>query len=186
MAPRLKEKYEKELIKTLMGELNLGNRYQAPKLEKITVNMGVGEATQNPKAIDACMTDLAIITGQKPRITRAKKSIAGFKVRAGMAIGCAVTLRGDRMYEFLDRLLAIALPRIRDFRGLKLTSFDGGGNYTLGVTEQLIFPEIDYDKVDRVRGMDIVFTTTASDNASGMALLKAFGFPFKEARQAAS
>ena len=186
MAPRLKEKYENEIIKALMAELNLGNRYQVPRLEKITVNMGVGEATQNAKALDACMTDMSIIVGQKPRITRAKKSIAGFKVRAGQAIGCAVTLRGDRMYEFLDRLLAVALPRIRDFRGLKVNSFDGRGNYTLGITEQLIFPEIDYDKIDRVRGMDITITTTAADNIGGKALLKAFGFPFREAAQAAS
>ena len=185
MAPRLKEKYEKEIIKALLTELSLVNRHQAPRVLKITVNMGVGEATQNAKAMDACLTDLSIITGQKPRITRAKKSIAGFKLRAGQAIGCAVTLRGDRMYEFLDRLLSVALPRIRDFRGLKLSSFDGRGNYTLGVTEQLIFPEIDYDKIDRVRGMDIIITTTAKDNQSGTALLRAFGFPFREASQAA-
>ena len=158
----------------------MGNRYQVPRLVKITVNMGVGEATQNSKALDACLTDMSIITGQKPKITRAKKSIAGFKLRAGQAIGCAVTLRGDRMYEFLDRLLSIALPRIRDFRGLKTSSFDGRGNYSLGVTEQLIFPEIDYDKIDKTRGMDITITTTADEDESGLALLKAFGFPFRE------
>ena len=184
MAPRLKEKYEKDIVKALMNELKMGNRYQLPKLEKITVNMGVGEATQNAKALDACLEDLSVITGQKAKITRAKKSIAGFKVRAGMPIGCAVTLRGDRMYEFLDRLLSVALPRIRDFRGLKLNSFDGRGNYTLGVSEQLIFPEIDYDKIDRVRGMDITITTTAADDEGGAALLRALGFPFRE--QAAS
>ncbi|HEB13151.1 MAG TPA: 50S ribosomal protein L5 [Actinobacteria bacterium] len=185
MAPRLKEKYEKEIIKRLLKELGKSNRYELPLLEKITVNMGVGEATQNAKVLDACMTDMSIITGQKPKITRAKKSVAGFKLRAGQAIGCMVTLRGDRMYEFLDRLLAIAIPRIRDFRGLKVSSFDGRGNYSLGISEQLIFPEIDYDKIEGVHGMDITVTTTAEDNEAGFALLKAFGFPFKEAQKAA-
>jgi large subunit ribosomal protein L5 len=182
MAPRLKEKYEKEIIDILKKELSVENRYALPRLEKITVNIGVGDAIQNSKALDASVEELSIITGQKPKITRAKKSIAGFKLRAGQAIGCMVTLRGDRMYEFLDRLLAVALPRIRDFRGLSLKSFDSRGNYTFGVTEQLIFPEIDYDKVDRVRGMDITITTTAKDDVSGKALLKACGFPFREAR----
>jgi large subunit ribosomal protein L5 len=181
MAPRLKEKYEKEILPSLQSELNLSNRFEVPKLVKITVNMGVGDATQNAKSLDAAVQDMTIITGQKPRINKAKKSIAGFKLREGMAIGCKVTLRGDRMYEFLDRLLSTALPRIRDFRGLTIKSFDGRGNYSLGVTEQLIFPEIDYDKIDRVRGMDITVTTTAKDNARGLALLKAFGFPFKAA-----
>lgn len=183
MAARLKEKYEKEIIEVLRTELGTRNRYALPRIEKITVNMGVGDATQNAKALDVCVEEMAIITGQKPKITRAKKSIAGFKLRAGQAIGCMVTLRGDRMYEFLDRLLATALPRIRDFRGLPLKSFDSRGNYTLGVSEQLIFPEIDYDKVDRVRGMDITITTTAHDDVSGKALLKAFGFPFRESRR---
>lgn len=181
MAPRLKEKYEKEIIAVLSDQLGIANRYALPRIEKITVNIGVGDATQNAKALDTCVAELAIITGQKPKITRAKKSIAGFKLRAGQAIGCMVTLRGDRMYEFLDRLLAVALPRIRDFRGLPLKSFDSRGNYTVGVTEQLIFPEIDYDQVDRVRGMDITITTTAHDDEGGRALLRAFGFPFREA-----
>jgi large subunit ribosomal protein L5 len=181
MAPRLKEKYQNEILPNLQSELGLKNRFEVPKVVKITVNMGVGEATQNAKALDAAVQDMTIITGQKPRINKAKKSIAGFKLREGMAIGCKVTLRGDRMYEFLDRLLSTALPRIRDFRGLTIKSFDGRGNYTLGVTEQLIFPEIDYDKIDRVRGMDITVTTTAGDNARGLALLRAFGFPFKTA-----
>ncbi len=182
MAPRLKEKYENEIIDSLKSELSVSNRYALPRIEKITVNIGVGVAAQDAKALEASMRELAQISGQKPRITRAKKSIAGFKVREGQAIGCAVTLRGDRMYEFLDRLLALALPRIRDFRGLSLKSFDGRGNYSLGVTEQLIFPEIDYDQVDRVQGMDITITTTAKDDESGRALLKAFGFPFKVPR----
>ena len=179
-APRLKEKYQREIIPSMMTDFSLGNRFEVPRLEKITVNMGVGEAIQNPKALDACMTDLSIITGQKPKVNRAKKSIAGFKLRAGMAIGCKVTLRGDRMYEFLDRLLSVALPRIRDFRGLSAKSFDGRGNYSFGVDEQLIFPEIDYDKVERVRGMDITLTTTASSDELAYAVLKQFGFPLKE------
>ena len=182
MAPRLKEKYETEIIKALMAELNLGNRYQVPRLEKITVNMGVGEATQNAKALDACLTDMSIIVGQKPKVTRAKKSIAGFKVRAGQAIGCAVTLRGDRMYEFLDRLLAVALPRIRDFRGLKVNSFDGRGNYTLGVADQTIFPEIELDKIKRQQGMDITVVTSARTNAAALEFLKLMGMPFAEGR----
>ena len=182
MAPRLKEKYESEIIGSLKKELNVPNRYALPRIEKITVNIGVGDATQNAKALEAAVADLTLITGQKPRITRAKKSVAGFKLREGQAIGCAVTLRGDRMYEFLDRLLSLALPRIRDFRGLSLKSFDSRGNYTLGVTEQLIFPEIDYDQVERVRGMDITITTTAKDDESGQALLKAYGFPLKAPR----
>lgn len=182
MAPRLKEKYQKEIIDSLKTELSITNQYALPRIEKITVNMGVGDATQNSKALETAVAELTLISGQKPKITRAKKSIAGFKLREGQAIGCAVTLRGDRMFEFLDRLLSLALPRIRDFRGLSLKSFDSRGNYTLGVTEQLIFPEIDYDQVDRVRGMDITITTTAKDDESGQALLKAFGFPFKVPR----
>ena len=160
------------------SELGLGNVNEVPRLEKIVVNMGVGAAAQDTKLLDAAIADLTIITGQKPVITRAKKSIAGFKIRQGMPIGCKVTLRGDRMWEFIDRLLSTALPRIRDFRGINPSSFDGRGNYSLGVDEQLIFPEIDYDKVDRVRGMDITFVTTAKDDEECRALLDAFGFPF--------
>lgn len=180
MVPRLKEKYKKEIVPKLMQELGYKNIHQVPKIEKITVNMGVGEAAQNAKALEFAMNDLKVITGQKPKVTRAKKSVAGFKIRAGMPIGCVVTLRGDRMYEFLDRLLAVALPRVRDFRGLNLKSFDGRGNYNFGITEQLIFPEIDYDKIDKVRGMDITITTTAKNDSEALALLRGFGFPFRE------
>jgi large subunit ribosomal protein L5 len=153
--------------------------HQVPRLEKVVLNMGVGAATQDPKLLENAMNDMAIISGQKPAVTRAKKSIAAFKVRQGMPIGCKVTLRGDRMWEFTDRLLSTALPRIRDFRGISATSFDGRGNYSLGVTEQLIFPEIDYDKVDKVRGMDITFVTTAKTDEECRALLDELGFPFK-------
>lgn len=180
MTPRLKEKYNKEIVPKLKEELGLKNIHQVPKIEKIVVNIGVGEATQNPKALDFAMEDLKVITGQKPKVTRAKKSVAGFKVRAGMPIGCMVTLRGDRMYEFLDRLLSVALPRVRDFRGLTIKSFDGQGNYNFGVTEQLIFPEIDYDKIDKVRGMDIAITTTAKNDEEAIALFTQLGFPFRE------
>jgi len=178
--PRLKEKYQKEIIPEMMQEFGYKNPYQVPKLEKIVINMGVGEATQNPKALEAAANDLAIITGQKPLMTKAKKSIAGFKVRAGNPIGCKVTLRGDRMYEFLDRLLSTALPRIRDFRGLSPSSFDRGANYSLGVDEQLIFPEIEYDKVEKVRGMDITLVATAEIPEETQALLKKMGLPFRE------
>lgn len=178
MAPRLKEKYYKELAPKLKEELGIANVNDIPKLEKIVVNMGVGEAATNSKLIDAAVEDLRVITGQQPMICRAKKSIATFKLRAGMPIGAKVTLRGDRMYEFFDRLIAAAIPRIRDFRGLPANSFDGHGNYSMGVTEQIIFPEIDYDKVDRTRGMDITFVTTAKTDEEGKALLTAFGFPF--------
>lgn len=184
--PRLKEKFEQEIIPIIMADYSLRNRFEVPRLEKITVNMGVGEALQNPKALDTCLADLAIITGQKPKINRAKKSIAGFKLREGVAIGCKVTLRGSRMYEFLDRLISVALPRIRDFRGLNPKSFDGWGNYSLGVDEQLIFPEIDYDKVERVRGMDITFTTTGLSDELSYALLKQFGLPLKERKSKAA
>lgn len=180
MAPRLQEKYKNEIAAALKEQLDIKNVHQIPKLEKIVVNMGVGEAATDSKQIDAAVNDLRIITGQQPMICRARKSIASFKLRAGMPIGCKVTLRGERMYEFLDRLLACAIPRIRDFRGLSPKSFDGHGNYSMGVTEQLIFPEIDYDKVDKNRGMDITFVTTATTNEQGKALLDAFGFPFKE------
>ncbi len=178
MAPRLKEKYYKELAPKLKEELGIANVNDIPKLEKIVVNMGVGEAATDSKLIDAAVEDLRVITGQQPMICRAKKSIATFKLRAGMPIGAKVTLRGDRMYEFFDRLIAASIPRIRDFRGLPANSFDGHGNYSMGVTEQIIFPEIDYDKVDRTRGMDITFVTTAKTDDEGRALLNAFGFPF--------
>ncbi|MCL6471724.1 MAG: 50S ribosomal protein L5 [Firmicutes bacterium] len=180
ITPRLKEAYRKEILPALMKEFGYKNPMQVPKIEKIVLNMGVGEATQNAKALDGAMDDLAIISGQKPIVRRAKKSIAGFKLRANMPVGTKVTLRGDRMYEFLDRLLSTALPRIRDFRGLSPKSFDGRGNYSFGVTEQLIFPEIDYDKIDKIRGMDITIVTTANTNEEGRALLRHFGFPFRE------
>ena len=178
MAPRLKEKYYNELAAKLKDELGIENVNDIPKLEKIVVNMGVGDAATDSKLMDAAVEDLRVITGQQPMICRAKKSIATFKLRVGMPIGAKVTLRGDRMYEFFDRLIAAAIPRIRDFRGLSPHSFDGHGNYSMGVTEQIIFPEIDYDKVDRTRGMDITFVTTAKTDDEGRALLNAFGFPF--------
>ena len=178
--PRLKEKYQTEIVPKLIEELSISNVNNVPRLEKIVVNMGVGGAASDHKLLDAAMNDLRQITGQQPCITRARKSIAAFHIRAGQAIGCKVTLRGDRMWEFLDRLLATALPRVRDFRGISPTSFDGRGNYSLGITEQLIFPEIDFDKVDRTRGMDITVVTTADNNEEAYALLKALGFPFKE------
>ena len=177
--PRLKEKYKSEIVAKLEKELGISNINNVPRLQKIVVNMGVGAAASDHKLLDAAMNDMRIITGQQPCVTRAKKSIAGFHVREGQAIGCKVTLRGDRMYEFMDRLLATALPRVRDFRGISRTSFDGRGNYSLGITEQLIFPEIEYDKVDRTRGMDITFVTTAENNENALALLEALGFPFK-------
>ena len=177
-APRLKEKYKNEIVAKLESELGIANINNVPRLEKIVVNMGVGAAASDHKLLDAAMNDMRIITGQQPCITRAKKSIAGFHVREGQAIGCKVTLRGDRMWEFLDRLLAAALPRVRDFRGISPTSFDGRGNYTLGITEQLIFPEIEYDKVDRTRGMDITFVTSATTDAEAESLMRALGFPF--------
>ncbi|WP_124061126.1 50S ribosomal protein L5 [Gordonibacter sp. Marseille-P4307] len=180
MTPRLKERYKNEIVAKLESELGLQNVNQVPRLEKIVVNMGVGAAASDSKLLDAAINDLRIVTGQQPCVTRARKSIAGFHIREGQAIGAKVTLRGDRMWEFLDRLLAVALPRVRDFRGISQKSFDGRGNYSLGITEQLIFPEIDYDKIDRTRGMDITVVTTAEDNASALALLKALGFPFKE------
>ncbi len=176
--PRLKTRYRDELLPALQQELGLGNPMRVPRLEKIVVNMGVGEAVRDAKLLDGAVADLTTITGQKPAVTRARKSIANFKLREGMAIGAKVTLRGDRMWEFLDRLLATALPRIRDFRGLDPRSFDGQGNYTLGLTEQLVFPEVDYDKVDSVRGMDITVVTTAASDDEGRALLRALGFPF--------
>ena len=177
--PRLKEHYYASVRDELQKQFEYKNVHQIPKIEKIVVNMGVGEAAQDSKAIDGAVADLRTITGQQPMVTRARKSIANFKLRAGMPIGAKVTLRGDRMWEFLDRLIAVAIPRIRDFRGISPKSFDGHGNFSMGVTEQLIFPEIDYDKVDRTRGMDITIVTTATTNEEGKALLKAFHFPFK-------
>jgi large subunit ribosomal protein L5 len=177
--PRLKERYDGELRPRLRRELGLSNIMQVPRLEKIVVNCGVGLATQTPSLLDGAVADLGVIAGQKPLVTRAKKSIAGFKLRAGNAIGAKVTLRGDRMWEFYDRLVSLAIPRIRDFRGMNRRSFDGHGNYTFGVTEQLIFPEIDYDSIDTVRGMDITIVTTADTDEAGRALLSALGFPFR-------
>ena len=179
MAPRFKEQYRAEVVSALMERFAYGNVNEVPRLEKIVVNMGVGAAVADAKQLDAAMDDLALVTGQKPMITRAKKSIAGFKLRQHMPIGAKVTLRGDRMWEFFDRLMSTAIPRIRDFRGLPTKSFDGRGNYSMGVTEQLIFPEVDYDKVDRVRGMDITFVTSAKTDEEAKALLEAFKFPFK-------
>ncbi|MFC5559502.1 50S ribosomal protein L5 [Ureibacillus thermophilus] len=177
---RLKEKYKNEVVPALMNKFGYKSIMQVPKVEKIVVNMGVGDAVQNSKALDAAVEELAIITGQKPVITRAKKSIAGFRLRAGMPIGAKVTLRGDRMYDFLDKLVSIALPRVRDFRGVSKKAFDGRGNYTLGVKEQLIFPEIDYDKISKVRGMDIVIVTTANSDEEARELLTQFGMPFQK------
>ena len=177
-APRMKQRYREDIVPLLKDELGLANVMQVPRLEKIVVNMGVGDAVKDGRMLEAAIADLEVITGQKPVVTKARKSIAGFKLREGMAIGAKVTLRGDRMWEFLDRLVSLALPRIRDFRGLDMNAFDGRGNYTLGVTEQLIFPEVDYDKVLKVRGMDITVVTTATDDDAGRSLLIALGFPF--------
>ena len=176
--PRLKQRYEADLRPQLQRELGLRNVMEVPRLEKIVLNCGVGLATQQQSLLDGAVADLTVITGQKPLVTRAKKSIAGFKLRAGNPIGAKVTLRGARMWEFYDRLVSLAIPRIRDFRGLSPSSFDGHGNYTFGVTEQLIFPEIDYDRIDTTRGMDISIVTTARTDDEGRALLRAFGFPF--------
>jgi large subunit ribosomal protein L5 len=181
MAARLKEKYLKELKPALQKELGLDNAMAVPRLEKIVVNMGLGEATQNAKMLDPLANDLALIAGQKPVTTRAKKSIAAFKLREGMPIGAMVTLRGDKMYEFLDRLISVALPRVRDFKGVSTKSFDGRGNYTIGVRDQLIFAEIDYSKVDKLKGMNITIVTTALDDNSARALLRQFGIPFRTA-----
>jgi large subunit ribosomal protein L5 len=179
MASRLQEKYTKEIAPALQKELGLDNKMAVPRLHKVVINMGVGEATQNPKVLDPAMNELGQITGQKPVVTRSKKSIAAFKVRAGQAIGTMVTLRGDRMYEFLDRLINVALPRVRDFRGVSTKSFDGRGNYTLGVRDQLIFPEIDYSKVEKMKGMNVTIVTTAADDNQARALLKHLGMPFR-------
>ena len=177
---RLNAMYKKEIVPSLKEQFNYKNSMEIPRLDKIVINMGVGEGASNSKMLEAAMADLEIITGQKPVITKAKKAIAGFKLREGQGIGCKVTLRGDNMYNFLDKLISITLPRVRDFRGISPKSFDGRGNYTLGLNEQLIFSEIEYDNVVKVRGMDIVFVTTAKTNEEALALLKGFGMPFKK------
>ncbi|MEB3884492.1 50S ribosomal protein L5 [Lyngbya sp. CCY1209] len=180
MAPTLKTTYQETIVPKLMEQFKYANIHQVPKLVKVTVNRGLGEASQNAKALESSVNELAIIAGQKPVVTRAKKAIAGFKIRQGMPVGVMVTLRGDRMYSFLERLIHLALPRIRDFRGISPKSFDGRGNYSLGVKEQLIFPEIDYDSIDQIRGLDIAIVTTAETDEEGRALLKEMGMPFRE------
>lgn len=182
-APRLKQRFRDEIAPRLKDELELDNVMQTPRLEKIVLNVGLGEAVNDSKALEGALRDLATVTGQKARVNRARKSIAGFKLREGMAIGAKVTLRGDRMWELLDRLTAVVLPRVRDFRGLNPTSFDGRGNYTFGFTEQLVFPEIFYDDIDAVRGMDVTIVTTAENDEHGRALLDAFGFPFARTQE---
>jgi len=177
---RLKDKYLNEVVPALQAKFKYKSIMEVPKLEKVVLNMGVGDSKENPKALDAAVNDMAIISGQKPAITKAKKSVAAFKVRQGMNIGCMVTLRGDRMYEFVDKLFNVALPRVRDFRGVSANSFDGRGNYSMGVREQLIFPEIEYDKVDKIRGMDITFVTTAKSDEEARELLKLLGMPFSQ------
>jgi len=177
---RLKDRYQNEIAPALQQKFAYTNVMQIPKVDKIVVNMGVGEAVQNSKAIDSAVGDLMKITGQKPIVTKAKKSIAAFKLREGMPIGCKVTLRGQRMYEFMDRLLNVALPRVRDFRGISAKAFDGRGNYTLGIKEQLIFPEMEYDKIDKLRGMDVVFVTTAKTDEEARELLRGFGMPYRD------
>ena len=181
--PRLRQRYDEEIRAQLRESLGLANVMQIPTLEKIVVNVGLGEAVNDSKALEGAIRDVSTITGQKPRVNRARKSIAGFKLREGMPIGVKVTLRGDRMWEFFDRLLSVALPRIRDFRGLRATSFDGRGNYTFGLVEQLVFPEIDYDDIDSVRGMDVTIVTTADTDEHGRALLEAYGFPFARGQE---
>lgn len=177
---RLMERYQNDVVKSMMEKFNYSSRMQAPKIEKIVLNIGVGDAVSNSKLLDEAVNELTLITGQKPVITKAKKSIAGFKLREGAPIGCKVTLRGERMYEFLDKLVNISLPRVRDFRGVSNNSFDGRGNYTLGIKEQLIFPEINFDKVNKLRGMDIVFVTTAKTDEEGHELLAQLGMPFQK------
>ncbi len=180
MPARIREQYKNVAVPALMKEFSYTNVNAVPKVQKVTVNIGLGEATQNPKLMDGAVAELATVTGQKPVVTKARKSIAAFKLRTGMTIGCMVTLRGDRMYEFLDRLMNVALPRVRDFRGVSTKSFDGRGNYTLGIRDQLIFPEIDYNKVEKVKGMNICITTTAKSDAEGIALLRHLGMPFRQ------
>ncbi len=182
-APRLKQRYDAEIKQALMSQLGLSNVMQVPTLEKIVINMGVGRATQQPSLLEGAVADLTLISGQKPIVTKSRDSIASFKLREGQAIGCKVTLRGDRMWEFFDRLLSVAIPRIRDFRGLPANSWDGRGNYTFGLNEQTVFPEINYDKIDATRGMDITIVTTAKTNEQGKALLDAYGFPFKRGNE---
>ena len=182
--PRLKSKYNEQVRRDLQAQLGIDNVMQIPKIEKIVINMGVGRAAQQASLLEAAVADLTLIAGQKPVVTKSTKSIAGFKLREGQAIGCKVTLRGDRMWEFLDRLVAVAIPRIRDFRGLPAHSWDGRGNYTFGLSDQTVFPEINPDKVDQPRGMDITIVTTATTDAAGRALLDAFGFPFKKGADA--
>lgn len=177
---RLKEQYLNEMVPKLMEKFAYRNPMQVPKIEKVVLNMGVGEAIQNPKSLDGAVADLRAISGQKPVITKAKASIAGFKLREGMSIGCKVTLRGERMYDFLDKLINVALPRVRDFRGVSPKAFDGRGNYTLGIKEQLIFPEIDYDKIDKIRGLEVVIVTTAKTDEEARELLRLMGMPFRE------
>lgn len=177
---RLKDRYQKEIAPALQQKFAYTNVMQIPKIDKIVINMGVGEAVQNSKAIDSAVADLMKLSGQKPVVTRAKKSISAFKLREGMPIGCKVTLRGARMYEFMDRLLNVALPRVRDFRGVSAKAFDGRGNYTLGIKEQLIFPEMEYDKIDKLRGMDVVFVTTAKTDEEARELLRGFGMPYRD------
>jgi large subunit ribosomal protein L5 len=180
MAARMKEKFRNETIPAMMKEFSYTNVMQVPRLDKVVVNMGVGTAVQDPKTLDAAVRDMTAITGQKPIITRARRSIAAFKIREGMRIGCKVTLRGERMYEFLDRLFNVTLPRVRDFGGISPNSFDGHGNFAMGMREQLVFPEIDYDKIDRTRGMDVIITTTSRTDQEARALLKSLGLPFRE------
>ena len=176
----LREYYEKEIVPAMVSKFSYKNIMEVPKIEKIVINMGLGEAKENSKALEGAVNDMTIIAGQKPIVTKAKKSIANFKLRAGMPIGCKVTLRGEKMYSFANRLINLALPRVRDFRGVSAESFDGRGNYTLGVKEQLMFPEIQYDKIDKIRGMDIVFVTTAKTDEEARELLRLFGMPFKK------
>ena len=176
---RLKELYKKTAVPALMKEFNYANVMAVPRVERVTINIGMGEATQNPKVMDGAVAELTQIAGQKPVVTKARKSIAAFKLRTGMSIGCMVTLRGERMYEFLDRLVNVALPRVRDFRGVSTKSFDGRGNYTLGIREEIIFPEINYERIDKPKGMNITFNTTAADDDQGRALLRHFGMPFR-------
>lgn len=180
MPARMKDKYQKEVVPQLMKAFGYGNIMMAPKVTKVVLNMGVGTAIQDSKQLDAAVNDMATITGQRPIVTKAKKSISNFKVRAGMRIGCKVTLRGDKMWEFLDRLFNVVLPRVRDFTGINPSAFDGRGNFAMGLKEQLVFPEIDYDKVDRTRGMDIIITTTAKTDEEARSLLKSLGMPFRE------
>ena len=180
MVPRLKEKYDKEVVQAMMEKFGYSNIMEVPKLEKIVINMGVGEAKDNPKVLEAAVGDMQLISGQKPVLTRAKKSIANFKLRENMPIGCKVTLRKQKMYEFADKLMNVALPRVRDFRGVSDKAFDGRGNYSLGIKEQLIFPEVEYDKIDKVRGMDIIFVTTANTDEEARELLRFLGMPFAQ------